>query len=197
MHVGSPCDQTGTFLPAGAQPPPWNNPSRTDYALYSSLESFKLADLLFQRNQMLQHQIDDLMQIWACTLPVGHDPPFSGAADMYNTIDSTELGNIPWRSFTISYHAKDGEDCEASWKLKSFNVWFRDPHEVVKSQLARRDFADKMDFAPKEITKSDTNVRHYQNFMSGQWAWEQAVWFKLFSLFNTLSGFPGHSRQRC
>lgn len=131
---------------------------------------------------MPKDQIDTLMQIWARTLPLGCDPPFSGAADLYSTIDSTELGDIPWQSFSVSYQPQNEEDCDASWKSKSFDIWFRDPHQILKSQLARRDFADEMDFAPKEVTDLDTYVRRYQNFMSGQWAWEQAVsWITLCS----------------
>ena len=69
-----------------------------------------------------------------------------------------------------------------SWKSKSFDIWFCDPHQILKSQLARCDFANEMDFAPKEVTDLNTYVRHYQNFMSGQWAWEQAMsWITLCS----------------
>ena len=175
VHVGHPCDKTGPFLPDGAQLSPWNNPPHANYAPYSSLESFQLADLLFCQNQMPQDQINNLMQIWAQTLPLGSDPPFSGAVDLYNTIHSTQLGDIPWKSFTVSYNIQDEENCNASWKLKSFDIWFQDPHEVLKSQLAWQDFVDGMGFAPKQITELDTNVRWYKNFMSGQWAWDQAI----------------------
>ena len=66
--------------------------------------------------------------------------------------------------------------------LLQHDIWFCDPHQILKSQLARRDFANEMDFAPKEVTDLNTYVRHYQNFMSGQWAWEQAVsWITLCS----------------
>jgi hypothetical protein len=172
---GRPCDETGAFLPDGAPPPPWNDPSPTDYAPYESKEAFELADLLFRRAKLPQEQIDHLMQIWARTLPRDQDPPFAGARDLYDTIDSTEHGDIPWQSFTVSYKAKTNEDCDTSWKLKTFTVWFRDPHQILKSQLARRDFADEMDFAPKEVTDRRTGARRYQDFMSGQWAWIQGV----------------------
>ena len=52
---------------------------------------------------------------------------------------------------------------------------FRDPHAVLKTQLARRDFAEEMDFAPKQVRDRETGARRYQNFMSGQWAWDQAI----------------------
>lgn len=46
------------------------------------------------------------MQIWACTLPRDQDPPFTKARDLYDTIDSTEHGDIPWQSFMVLYKAK-------------------------------------------------------------------------------------------
>ena len=104
------------------------------------------------------------------------DPPFANAQDLYATIDATEVGDIPWQSFTVSYKTEEDEDeIDAPWKLKEYDVWFRDPHAVLKTQLARRDFAEEMDFAPKQVRDRETGARRYQNFMSGQWAWDQAV----------------------
>ena len=62
---------------------------------------------------MPKDQIDMLMQIWAGTLPLGCDLPFLGTADLYSTIDSTKLGDIPWQSFLVSYQPQNKKDCDA------------------------------------------------------------------------------------
>lgn len=74
---------------------------------------------------MPANQINDLMQIWARSLPPGCDPPFADAQDLYHTIDATEVGNIPWESFTVSYNGEvDEDDVDAPWKLKNMMCGF-------------------------------------------------------------------------
>ena len=125
---------------------------------------------------MPRGQINDLMQCWARTLSPGRDPPFAGVDDLLETIDSIQLGHIPWKSFAVSYQPKEGEDADdAPWKLKSYDVWFHDPREVLKIQLSNRDFKNEMDFAAKKVVDSKTKARHFQDYMSGEWAWEQSV----------------------
>jgi hypothetical protein len=75
----------------------------------------------------------------------------------------------------VSYKPRDGEIIESPWKLNAFDVWYRDPREVLKAQLSNRDFANEMDFAPKIVIDQQKRTRRYQDFMSGEWAWEQAV----------------------
>jgi Plavaka transposase len=95
--------------------------------------------------------ITDLMQIWAASLSPDHDPPFANKADLYDTIDNTAVGDIPWESFTISYAGEMGEGEVAPWKLAMYDVWYRDPRAILKSQVANPDFANEMDVAPKVI----------------------------------------------
>jgi hypothetical protein len=163
-------------LPDGALPAPWDEHDE-DFAPYDSRDAFELADLLYRRTQMPQGQIDSLLQIWARTMVnTGKNPPFCNARDLYDTIDATEDGHIPWQSFLLSYQPKEDEVIgETSWKRKSFDVWFRDPHKVLLGQLLNRDFAKEMDFAAKEARDSKTKIRRFRDFMSGEWAWGQSV----------------------
>ena len=55
-----------------------------------------------------------------------------------------------------------------------FEVWFRNPHDVIKNMLASRDFDGEMDAAPYHDYDAKGN-QQYQHFMSGDWAWRQAV----------------------
>jgi hypothetical protein len=99
---------------------------------------------------MPEHQIDDLLQIWARTLPLEQDSLFTSARDLYATLDAIDLAEIRWQSFSLSFKPKDSE-VYAPWKSKEYDVWYRDPREVLKAQLANRDFANEMDFAPKIV----------------------------------------------
>jgi hypothetical protein len=93
---------------------------------------------------------------------------------MYQTIDDATLGDVPWQSFTLQ-HQSNGDAAESpSWMTSEHTVWFRDPHEVAKTLLANPAYADKIDFAPLRDYDA-AGDRQYHNFMSGDWAWEQAV----------------------
>jgi hypothetical protein len=145
------------------------------WAPYANHGSFILADLLFRREQMPAKNINDLMQVWAA---LSHqDPPFADAEDLYNTIDMTPVGDIPWQSFSISFvgEIQADVDKEAPWKLREYEVWFRDPLNVLKLQLGNPDFANEMDVAPKIVRDASSGLRRYQDFMSGEWAWREAV----------------------
>ncbi|KIJ06930.1 hypothetical protein PAXINDRAFT_91248, partial [Paxillus involutus ATCC 200175] len=60
------------------------------------------------------------------------------------------------------------------WMNDTFDVWYRDPHEVVKNMLANADYKDEMDYAPFREFSSEGDEQQWQDFMSGSWAWSQA-----------------------
>ena len=45
--------------------------------------------------------INDLLQIWAATLPQDQDPPVTSKNNMYSAINGFDLGGAPWNSFTV------------------------------------------------------------------------------------------------
>ena len=118
--------------------------------------------------------INDLLQIWASTLPGNQDPPFNGKQDMYNTIDRITEGDAPWQNFNVSYNGEIPEGDTTPWKRTKYDVWFRDPRIVLHNQLGNTDFANELDLAPKEV-RDENGTRRYEDFMSGDWAWRQAV----------------------
>ena len=95
---------------------------------------------------------------------------------IYDTIDTTILGDVPWQSFSVEFNGDVSElDHEgAPWKLKSYDVWFRDPRLILHNQLGNRDFAGKIDLCAKRVYDNKNKCR-YQNFMSGNWPWRQSV----------------------
>jgi hypothetical protein len=143
LDTGRPCNLEGNYLPDGSPPPSWDHPLPDDWSPYADWSSFELADLLYWRDQMPGLCITDLMQIWAASLPPSHDPPFANKADLYDTIDNTAVGDIPWESFTISYTGEMGEGEVAPWKLAMYDIWYWDPRDILKSQLANPDFTNE------------------------------------------------------
>jgi len=120
--------------------------------------------------------IDTLLDLWASTLLKHNEPPpFANYKDLYNTIDSTPLGDVAWQSFSLRYNGdEDPGHTLPQWMTSEYEVWFRDPHAIVKSMIDNPDYNHHTDVAPVRIFNSD-GQRVYQNFMSGDWAWEEAV----------------------
>ncbi|KIK79838.1 hypothetical protein PAXRUDRAFT_16111 [Paxillus rubicundulus Ve08.2h10] len=122
---------------------------------------------------MSAKHIDTLLDLWAATLlEHGKQPLFANHWDLYNVIDSTPLGSVPWKSFTISYTGEKHDIPQ--WMNDTFIVWYRDPHKVAKNMLANGDYKDEMDYAPFHEFLSEGDEQQWQDFMSGSWAWSQA-----------------------
>jgi Plavaka transposase len=170
QSTGTPCNEHGVDLPPNTLPPICD-PRPKDFSPYEDRPDFELADLLFRRNQMSGGQIDELMDLWAAK---GRDPPFANHKDIYDTIDSTPLGDAPWKSFSVSYAGPMPDEDIPLWMLDEFEVWHRDPRVVIQHQLANPDFVDGIHYAPYQEFGAD-GERRWQDLMSANWPWKQAV----------------------
>lgn len=177
---GTPCNVQGMDLPPGSPPPPREERAIDDYSPYNSRAEFEFAEFIFAEEQMSAAKLDKHLNNLAALYP-DSDPPFADHKEMYSVIDATREGDVPWQSFSVSY---DGElpDDEAgevpSWMTAKYDVWFRDPLLAMEQQIGNPDFATEMDFAPKQVFDKG-NKRQYTDLMSGNWAWQQAVWYLL------------------
>jgi Plavaka transposase len=118
--------------------------------------------------------IDTLLDLWALTLLKHNEvPPFANHMDLYNTIDSTPLGDVPWQNFSLRYSGDEARE-GPQWMKSDYDVWFCDPHTIVKNMIDNPDYHNHIDVAPVR-TFNSKGIRVYQNFMSGDWAWEEAV----------------------
>ncbi|KAG1844111.1 hypothetical protein C8R48DRAFT_750903 [Suillus tomentosus] len=170
---GRPCDIDGVFLPPGAPPPPPENVVTDDWTPFRNRLEFETAEFLYTQNQMPAGQIDRLLDIWASTLTNHNDkPPFADHRDLYNVIDSSPFGDVKWQSFTIAY---DGERLENKpWMDDTYEVWFRNPREVVHNMLANPSYTNDIDYHPYREYSTEGDKRQWKDFMSGDWAWDQA-----------------------
>ncbi|KAF8460137.1 hypothetical protein DFH94DRAFT_641146, partial [Russula ochroleuca] len=101
--------------------------------------------------------------------------PFASAQDLYDKINSTEIGDVSWQAFSVQY---DGDIPNNSavlcWKMESYDTWFRNPLKIAEAQLGNIDFAHEIDFGLKQVFSSRADRCQYSDFMSGNWAWQQA-----------------------
>lgn len=130
--------------------------------------------------------IDMLMDLWAASLLKHNDaPPFANHTDLYRTIDSIPLGDVPWQHLSVKYRGERPDDAVPQWMNDEYEVWFRDPRAIVRQMLANPDFNGHIDYAPVQ-NFDDNGDREYQNFMSGDWAWKQAVrYFLYYNIYYT------------
>ncbi|KAG2111382.1 hypothetical protein BD769DRAFT_1674375 [Suillus cothurnatus] len=154
-----PCDSEGNFLPPGTPPP-----LLSDKQLMTGLP-------------MLITQINHLLDIWAASLIRGGantSALFTDHRDVYKTIDSTHLGDVQWQSCSLKYTGEHAVDDTAPWMEDSYDVWFCNPHDVVRTMLANPDYTLEMDLQPYHEFVTETDKHQWQDFMSGDWAWNQA-----------------------
>ncbi|KAG1847045.1 hypothetical protein F4604DRAFT_1884073 [Suillus subluteus] len=161
---GRICDELGDDIPSNTLPPPRpSDRGPDDWTPYANRVDFEVADFLYRRNQMSGGDIDFIFNMWATSLAAhGEIPPFTNHVDMYNVIDSTPLGDVPWQSFTSEYNGTLSEDD------------FRDPRLLVQNILSNPDFKDEFDYAPLQEYDTSNGVHRFQDFMSGDWCWKQA-----------------------
>ncbi|KAI9452139.1 hypothetical protein BJY52DRAFT_1205778 [Lactarius psammicola] len=118
--------------------------------------------------------INCLLTLWAASLAIHNDkPPFANAAQMYNTINSSPLGGIPWESFSLQYNGVHPERDVPSWMEADYDVWFQNPRTLVHNMLSNPDFESDFDYVPFQEHTAD-GIHRFCDFMSGNWAWRQA-----------------------
>ncbi|KIJ57557.1 hypothetical protein HYDPIDRAFT_49080, partial [Hydnomerulius pinastri MD-312] len=170
-----PCSKEGIFLPSDAPPPPAEPTLPTDWMPFNDRIEFKTAEFLYTRNQMSAGDINFLLELWAASL-VKHDenPPFADADDLYDTIDSTELGDVKWESFTVQYTGEKPSVNPPPWMDAEYDVWFRNPRQCVHNIIRNPLLAKEMDLRPFREYSTHADERQWKDFMSGDWVWEQA-----------------------
>ena len=172
--TGTICDEHGIELPPGTSPSPQKQKARDDWFPYRNRVQFEVADFLYRRNQMSARDINFLLNIWEATLVThGEEPPFRNCADLYATIDATVVGDTPWQSATLNYNGQRPEGPVPSWMESEHQIWYRDPRTLIHNLISNPDFKDEFDYTPFHEYVDGKHC--FQDFMSGDWAWKQAV----------------------
>ena len=93
---------------------------------------------------------------------------------MYETIDSTPVGDVSWEGFTLVYDGVRPDGDIPMWMTAEYDTWFRNPRDLVHNIISNPDFEAEFDYAPLQEYTTD-GVHRFQNLMSGDWCWKQAV----------------------
>jgi len=114
---------------------------------------------------MSASNINLLLNIWAATLTLhNNDPPFHNHTDLYNIIDSTPIGDVPWESFIVKYDGDIPNSERSPWMDEEFEVWFCNPRELIHNMLTNPDFDSELMFTCQEYIY---NMHSTSQFMCG------------------------------
>ena len=102
----------------------------------------------------------------------GGEATFTTHKDLYQTIDVTKLGDAMWNHFNLNFQGEK-DNPPLLWQTEEFTVWFRDPQTILHNLLSNPDFKNGFDYTPFQEHNKDNH--QYENFMSGNWCWRQAV----------------------
>ena len=184
------CGRRGTFVSPEALPEPLTMKADNDWSPFTSRAGFELAEFLFAEAELSQKKIDKLLELWAATLaPHDDSPPVTNHQDLHRQIDAIELGNIWWESASLKYDRPLPTTTRPlEWMTTEYDVWYRDPHKVIKNMLANPDFDGHINYMAYQ--EFDGEKRQYGNMMSGDWSWRQSV---RLSTLNASSNFTNSS----
>ena len=73
-----------------------------------------------------------------------------------------------------------------------YDVWMRDPETAITQIVSNADFKSLLDVVPYREYESATNARRWQDFMSGNWAWEEVVSSHLINVLFVAENCIGH-----
>lgn len=147
-NLAVPCDEEGNDLLPGTPPPPREKKSQTDWTPFQSRNQYEMAEFLFTDTEMAAGKVDRFMQIFAAhSAPDGRPPPFDGHEDLKRHIDAIDLNCVSWEQLSVNFSGKKPLQTPP-WMKKEYEVWYRDPCEVVHNILANEDFHGKFDYRP-------------------------------------------------
>ncbi|TFY67845.1 hypothetical protein EVG20_g3800 [Dentipellis fragilis] len=166
------CDSEGNYIPSTSPPPPRDNSE--DWTPFADRPSFEFAELVFEKMETSAGDLDRLLKIYAAKtlLDGGGDRLFDNHDDLYATIDAIQHGDVPWKTFRVSYRGPVTAD-SPSWQTEPFVIHARDAYAVAKQMIGNPDFDGKWDYRPFEEYTGPEN-RRWCNLMSGQWAMSKA-----------------------
>ena len=169
------CNERGEFL-ASDMPStlPMVRPA-TDWSPFNSCIGFELADLIFAEAELSRKKADHLLQLWTASLvPHGVLPPITDYTDLLRQVNSIPLRDIPWESFCLRYDDPPPMTTYSpEWKTAEYEVWYRNPQEVIKGILSNPEFDSHIDYSA--YREFEGTQRWYSDMMSGNWSWGQSV----------------------
>ncbi|KAM6494803.1 hypothetical protein JOM56_009426 [Amanita muscaria] len=168
-----PCDKNGNTLHRNERetPPPRHERLPDDWAPFGSKLEFDVAEFVYCKTKMSRSNANILMKLFASLR--GGDPIFTDYDDLCETIDSTNLGDVPWQCSKLQYTGNLPLNDIPEWMTAQYDIYYRDPNEVIKNILSNTAYNGAFNYVPYQ--EYDNGVRRYENLMSGDWAFKQAT----------------------
>ena len=175
LSTGQCCDRHGNTIQPGTPREPLAIKADDDWSPFTSRVGFELAEFMFTTAELSLSKINKLLELWAATLiPHNNSPPITNHKNLHRQIDAIKLSDVRWENTCLRYERPLPETTHpAEWKTTEYDVWHRNPHEVIKNILARPDLEGHVDYVAYQEFSNEQ--RQYGNFMSGNWAWKQSV----------------------
>ena len=113
--------------------------------------------------------INFITGLWEASLaPHNDSPPFKNAKEMFpgKVLLCTTMG------LHLIFLEPDGK--KPPWTTADYDIWFHDPCLPVHEMIGNLEFKGEFGFIPYPEHNADSQ-HHFENFMSGDWAWKQVV----------------------
>jgi hypothetical protein len=105
----------------------------------------------------------------------GGDSPWKNREELYATIDEIQHGDLPWKIYRFRYQGPLPPGTPPKWMTEYYDLCMRNSHQVLLQQLGSSRFQDSINLSPYRQFDG-TGQRAWSNLMSGDWAWNQAVY---------------------
>ena len=176
VFKATPCDRNGNYLPPFSPPPLREDiPPPDSWMPFKSRADFDFSYYHFVEVQSSVSDIDKALDIWAASvMKFGGDATWKNAAQLYETIDTIQHGDSPWKSYHIQYQGPRPAGIPPKWMTETYLLCARDSRQVLQHQLASTQFDGKINFVPYRQFDG-MKQRVWSNLMSANWAWSQAV----------------------
>jgi hypothetical protein len=171
-------------------PEPTNRASDNPWVPFEDRFAFDWAHYHFVQLQSSQKDILTGLDLWRATvIKHGSDHssdtnvPWKNAQELYDTIDSIQVGAAPWKTFMFKYSGPK-PSTPPRWMEETYELNARDVLTVLEQQLETAEFDGQVDYTPYQEFDADGHWV-YSNLMSGHWSWREAVcfqWLKCYQL---------------
>ncbi len=158
------------------KPPPPEPKAVDDWSPFESEDHFITAEFLYCQARMSAANIDTLMPL--VTTRQGKFL-FKDHRDLYDAINAFDIEGVPWQSSSFQYDGKIPDDQVPEWMTAKYEIHYRDPRDLIRNIISDTMFKHAFDYVPYQEF-DDNEDRHYENLMSGDWAFHQAACFVLY-----------------
>ena len=157
---------------------------------------FDWAHYHYVKLQSSECEINEGLNLWFASIiqnKSNGDVPWNSAEGLYDTIDSIQASDTPWKTYKFTYKGPKPDGVAPQWMEQEYELNMCDILAVVEQQLVTSEFDGKFDYtAYQEFGPNGEHV--WSNFMSGHWAWKEAVSSFILNVESqaVVKGLPSH-----